>query len=192
MVDYHKEETDTHVRGVCFAPFLLIMGLLMLIYNEDHVRTQHNTFRNTIHSITNVDAQSDVKSENDGKLVHLYGWTKVSSGTVQDPLFGVSSSKILRLRRTVEMYQWDEEAITATTFEYTKNWENELVDSSEFEEPDKYSNPTSFPFDSNVYYGTQTKLGNYILSSEVLQQMNWFEDYTGTVSVNTVTARSIE
>lgn len=190
MVDYHKEETDTHVRGVCFAPFLLIVGLLVLIYNEGHVRSQHNTFRNTNKSITDVEAESAVKSENDGKLIHLYGWTKASSGTVQDPLFGVSKSGIIKLQRSVEMYQWDETFTSATAYEYSTAWEHELVDSSEFEESETHSNPTSFPFEFGVYYATETKLGNYVLSSDVLNQMNWFENYDGSLSTETVTDES--
>ncbi|CAJ1962589.1 unnamed protein product [Cylindrotheca closterium] len=201
MVDSRREETDTYIRGVCFAPILLVMGLLVLIFNESHVRTQHKIFRNTIKSVTNVDADSPIKTENDGKLIHLYGWAKVSStGKVQDPLFGVSKTGIVKLKRYVEMYQWDEEALSSETFEYNKAWENDLIDSTEFEEPDKYSNPTSFPFASGTYYADaddddeeeqeSTKLGNYFLSANVLETMNWFQDYDGTISINTVTDES--
>mmetsp|Transcript_32587 Transcript_32587/g.79067 ORF Transcript_32587/g.79067 Transcript_32587/m.79067 type:complete len:438 (+) Transcript_32587:112-1425(+) len=221
MSSSRREETDTYIRGVCFAPILLVLGLIVLILNEGHVRTQHKTFRNTIQSVTNVQADSPVSTQNEGKLIHLYGWAKVSSSTsstsstassgsvVQDPLFGVSNSNsksksntdgsntntnnsIIKLKRSVEMYQWDEEAITSDTFEYTKAWEDELIDSSEFEEPQTYSNPTFFPFDSNVvsYNADQTKLGNYILSADILDQMNWFQDYDGTLSIDTVTDES--
>lgn len=190
MVDSQREETDTYIRGICFAPILLITGILVLIYNEGHVRTQHKTFRNTIKSVINVDAESAVKSQNDGKLIHINGWTKVSSGKAQDPLFGVSKTGIIKMKRFVEMYQWDEVAITSQTFEYTKAWEDELIDSTEFEEPDKYTNPASFPFESAFYYADETKLGNYVLSSDVLDQMHWFQEYDGTVSISTVTDES--
>ncbi len=117
-----------------------------------------------------------VDAANEGRLVHVAG-RLVSDETLADERFGVESSG-LRLERTVEMYQWDEDkdekksdsGKTTTTYEYDTKWSERAIDSSDFRHRDGHENPSDWPVRSETWRAAQGNLGAYVLDADMLSR----------------------
>ena len=99
-----------------------------------------------------VSVSSETKDlTNEGKLVHFTGIARTPS-VLTDVDFGVGGSA-LKLRRIVEMYQWEENSKsdtreklgggteTTTTYTYDQDWFDRVIDSSNFKELEKKRTP---------------------------------------------------
>ena len=123
---------------------------------------------------------SPIDPANDQKLVHVTGAVTVTA-PLEDNEFGVSATGV-KLSRTAEMYQWQEESKsesrtklgggeeTVTTYTYTKVWSSTAIDSSAFNTPAGHENP-EMPIDSADIYATDAMLGDYRLEENVLAQI---------------------
>src|SRR5262245_51901613 len=132
------------IRSVLVGGLLFVVSFPLLFWNEGRaVRTAKSLEEGAV-AVVSVPADS-VDPARDGKLVHLSGEATAGSA-VMDPDFGVSAP-VLKLLRSVEMYQWQEEkkseqrkklgggTETVTTYTYKKTWSDDRVDSSSFKEP---------------------------------------------------------
>jgi hypothetical protein len=100
-----------------------------------------------------------------------------------------SGQGALKIKRSVEMYQWTETSTsnetktlsgattTTTTYNYDATWSSSLIDSTQFrQQNDNTKNPTSFPFDSLVLEADPIFLANLIeVSTRVIDRFNWYE-----------------
>ncbi|MGV3578460.1 TMEM43 family protein [Brevundimonas sp.] len=127
---------------------------------------------------------SPIDPSNDQKLVHVVGDIAVTA-PLEDNEFGVTATGV-RLSRTAEMYQWQEESKsesrtklgggeeTVTTYTYSKVWSAEAIDSSKFNTPAGHENPVS-PLESADIFATDATLGAYQLEENVLGQVGGAE-----------------
>jgi hypothetical protein len=111
---------------------------------------------------------------NEGKLVHTTGRAKTEE-TLADADFGVSANAI-RLKRKVEMQQWKETAKsekkdkvgggteTITTYSYSREWSDALIDSSRFKQPDGHQNPHAMEVKGAQWTASKVTLGAFTLS----------------------------
>jgi hypothetical protein len=197
-----------------FIGFLLFFGSVgLLIYNEgravkrakDIDEGRENVVQVDLNSFSNV---SSLPAEYENQLIYATGDlnTNLAAELLLDPIFGVgdtgtntstnSTNELgqgaLKLKRSVEMYQWQESSTskkteklnggtrTETTYNYDKTWSSVLIDSTRFNRPrDETRNPTNFPFDSLVLEADPILLGNLIeVSESVIASFNWFEPIT--------------
>jgi hypothetical protein len=188
------------ISGV-FIGFLLFFGSVgLLIYNEgravkrakDIDEGRDNVVQVDLNSFSNV---SSLPAEYENELIYATGNlnTNMAAELLMDPIFGVSAGDTgqgaLKLKRSVEMYQWQETSTsketkklnggtrTETTYNYDGTWSTFLIDSTRFNRPrDETKNPTSFPFDSLVLEADPILLGNLIeVSERVIAIFNWYE-----------------
>jgi Transmembrane protein 43 len=129
-------------------------------------------------SPTAVDPQAE------GKLVHVSGMMQPSTAA-RDPVFGVTGEGLLRLSRTVEMYQWKEESssqsqqsvggsqTTQTTYTYQKVWSAQPIASAKFKVTDGHQNPP-MQQKSATFDGVEVKLGPYRVDPSVLSKVSAF------------------
>jgi hypothetical protein len=108
------------------------------------------------------------------KLVHFSG-VAVSAGPVSDPIFGITADA-LKLRRDVEMYQWEQSEKsetkqklgggeeTTTTYSYSKGWSSMVIDSSQFHVQDGHANPGEMAADSATFEAEGIHVGEFDLS----------------------------
>jgi hypothetical protein len=106
----------------------------------------------------------------------------------RDPAFGIGADNLLRLKRTVEMYQWKEEKTshsqknvggsetTSTTYTYRKEWSEHTADSSHFHEQNGHHNP-SMPVSSATFDGNDVRLGAYSVDHALLTQVSAFSRF---------------
>ena len=128
--------------GIIIGILMLIGGISLLWWNE------HNNVRNikNVKELRDqvVDVSStEVKSENEGKLIATNGKLDYNDATVTDTEFSISF-KTPVFCREVEIYQWVEESETkddTTTYTYKKEWKSELVDSDDFNTSAGHVNP---------------------------------------------------
>jgi hypothetical protein len=103
-------------------------------------------------------------------------------------MFGVSAEAI-KLRRRVEMYQWVEDedrekrkktgggTETVTTYSYRKEWSEGLVDSDDFKRPGGHANPERMPYDSETFTSSEVRLGGFILSPGLVDEISEWERF---------------
>ena len=83
-----------------------------------------------------------------------------------DDVFNVSLADCIKLKREVEMFQWEETSREhddrATEYEYKKVWKSYVITSNNFHDHSK-QNPGSMPVDSQVF-NNEVKLGRFTMS----------------------------
>lgn len=162
---------------------LVIIGALLIFYafkRTDKSNELMNYIKNN--TIEVKDAKLDEK--NNDKLVLVNGIIS-SSEELTDTDFGIKV-KTSKLKRKVEMYQWDicdDSEEEKEECEYKKVWSEKIIDSKDFKKD--YKNPTEMPYESKVFYSTKSKLGEYTLNELVLNKLK----YNETVSNEQITSQ---
>ncbi len=118
--------------------------------------------------------------------MHVSGKTTVDE-TLVDQQFGVESTA-LKLKRVVEMYQWQEQSKsetrkkigggteTVTTYDYEMGWSEELIDSNDFKVPEGHQNPSTMPYRTTVWTADQVNLGSFVLSPSLVARIDNYQD----------------
>jgi len=171
------------LKGILVGLVLFLVAFPLLFWNEGRAVRRHQTLEEGGGAVVSVPADR-VDAGNEGKLVHLTG-TAVTDATLSDAAFGVSARGV-RLKRTVEMYQWQERAKsttskqvgggteTTTTYTYTKTWSATLLSSADFKKPQGHRNPEAMPYDSVEYTAEHVRLGAFTLSPSLVRKIDNF------------------
>jgi len=186
-----KDSFKSVVVGLAF----FVAAFPVLFLNEGRAVKTEKSLEEGQGAVISVKADA-VDPANDQKLVHLSGQAATPE-TLADSEFGVSANAI-KLRRTVEMYQWKEKeesktekqtggsSKTTTTYSYSKEWSDEVIDSAEFQEAEGHQNPGSFPYESNEAVAQEVTLGAFALTPSLVGQLDDFqpvkvEDHAATL-----------
>lgn len=172
------------LKGIVVGLILFVAAFPLLFWNEGRAVRQYKTLKEGGGAVVSVRSDA-VDPANAGKLIHVTGKAD-SSATLTDPVFGVSA-QALKLRRVVEMYQWQETAKshtkkklgggteTARTFTYSKAWSGQAVDSADFKEPAGHQNPGALPYASTEQVADVITLGAFTLSPSLAAKIDTFE-----------------
>ena len=174
------------VVGALFGILLVVGSIILLWWNEGRAVEAIRALDRGAHMV--VEAKADaVDSGNDGKLVHVSG-AVATKAPARDDAFGVGGGDLLRLKRTVEMYQWTEQKSTTThknlggsetketTYSYHKEWSELPVDSSHFREAGGHHNPP-IPVRSQTFDSSDTRLGPYRIDRALLDEVSAFTTF---------------
>lgn len=125
---------------------------------------------------------------NEGKLVHVTG-TATAVILAQDEEFRLRLDA-LRIRRTVETYQWDEvcneQTVSRTgespkvtrTYSQSKIWYNGFIDAKKFQYPASFTNPIPTGPKTMEQIASGIVLGAFALASDVLDRFTQDEPLT--------------
>ncbi len=167
-------------KGIIFGLLLFVVAFPLLFWNEGRAVKTYKTLKEGGGLVISVPADK-VEPSNQGKLVHLTG-KAITEATLADPVFGVSAN-VLKLRRDVEMYQWEEESHsttekklgggteTKTTYSYSKGWAGHAVSSSNFKKPSGHENPGSMPYADEEQFANKVTLGAFELPHELVRKI---------------------
>ena len=157
---------------------LLVPAAVVLLYwNEGRAVDAIRALNRGAASVVEV-AADPVDAAANGKLVHLTGMARPGTAAA-DPVFGVTGDGLIRLRRTVEMFQWKQDShstssnnlggskTTETTYTYEKAWSEQPIDSTPFKVQNGHRNPP-MPVRSATFDGGETKIGAYKLDPSVM------------------------
>jgi len=174
--------------GTVIGLLLFIAAIPLLWWNEHRSLEREQVLTQGERTVVTAEAGA-VNPQNEGKLVYLTG-EAATAQTLNDPIFGITVTGTLRLQRTVEMYQWEEEkeeetkkevgggSRTVTTYTYKKTWSDDLIDSSDFEHPEGHQNPATKPYESTIIEAGDTHVGAFSLPPSLQGKLTKFTPYT--------------
>lgn len=171
------------IMGILVGLVMFLVAFPLLFWNEGRAVDRIKALDDGAAAVISI--QSDqVISDNDQKLVHLTGRADTKE-TLNDPVFKVSTNA-LKLRRDVQIYQWQEETSTrtkkklgggeekVTEYKYTKGWDDELANSSTFKKPE-YQNPSSIAYQETELQAKSVTLDAFVLPDSLINKINNFE-----------------
>ena len=157
--------------GIIVGILLLFGGISLLWWNEQNNVKNIKNVKELRDQVIEV-SSSKVDDEYDGKLISTNGKFTYNESVITDDAFKVSAQTPV-LVRIVEVYQWVESSETKddkTTYTYSKEWSEKLVDSSKFNTPTGHENPVDVKYQSERFETEETlKIGAYNLISDFKQ-----------------------
>lgn len=175
--------------GILFGIILFLGSFVLLTWNEGRAIKREKVLKEGAGQVVSLPAP-EVVAENNGKLIHFTG-TAEAEGPVEDPVFGITADA-LKLRRTVEMFQWKQSEKsetkeklgggeeTTTTYTYSKEWSEALIDSSQFHAPEGHQNPQSFPVNSETFVAPGIHVGQFDLPESLINSIDNFSPFPVT------------
>ena len=172
------------IKGILVGIVMFCIGVFLLFWNEGRAVERTKSLKEGEGAVVSV-ASDKVDSANEGKLVHLIG-TATTDEVLSDEAFG-QSENALKLRREVEMYQWEENeqrkeekklgggTRTVTTYTYDKTWSDRAISSANFKKPEGHENPGNMEFSSKEVLANKATLGAFRLSSSLLSRISKYE-----------------
>ena len=162
-------------NGILGGIIFLIVGIGILWSNEGRTVKTQAAIGEATKSFIQVKSEK-VDSKNEGKLIATKGKINIDSASeLKDDTFGINV-KAVKLKRNVEMYQWDEKCTTndddKTTCSYEKVWDDDIIDSEDFKEAG-HTNPTDMLYTSEEYIADNVKLGAFTLPNELIGSLKY-------------------
>lgn len=176
--------------GWIFIWIILIIWATVLLWHNEHRSIARTIWLNqAFEAVVPVDI-TDLASQENGTLIHTV-WTPEVTGTLTDEDYGVSTDTI-KLKRKVEMFQWEEiestetkenlwgsETVT-TTYSYQTKWSEMAINSSNFKNNTDHQNPSFNGPKTKVFEQSDVRLGGIELTQNFTDKLNNFESLSLT------------
>ena len=171
------------IMGILIGPVLILIAFLLLFWNEGRAIKRSKTLEEGSGVVVSV-VSGHVNPANSGKLIHVTGKADTDA-TLTDRVFNISANA-LKLKRVVEMYQWEEtsqsetkekiggETETVTTYTYNKIWSERPISSASFGKPAGHQNPGYIPYESGQQTASKVTVGAFTLSSSLVGKIDSF------------------
>ncbi len=162
------------VFGFLLGIAMFLLAIPFLAWNENNVYKIRQGLAEGAQIVQSVSAQPE--TGRDQQLLHISGEVSTANG-VSDPVFSLDYD-MLRLRRSVEMYQWDEDKKTSdgkSTYSYNKKWSDQHYNSSNFHTPG-YDNPPAPPYSNEDFIADDARLGGYSVTKGQLREAGGMGD----------------
>ncbi len=166
--------------GFLVSFVLVIAGLMLLAWNEHRTLKTYKGLKAAGDTVVTT-ATDRIDPAIDGKLVYVSG-TVGSEQSASDPEFGIDAPALV-LRRSVKMYQWKENKRTEsreklgggketiTTYTYEKVWDDDPIDSTNFQEGG-HVNPSSMPYRDQNFPVSDARLGAWRANDSILSALD--------------------
>ena len=173
------------IKGILFGLLLVAGAVILLFWNEGRAIKRAKTLSEGAKGVVTVSTDR-IEPANEGKLVHLIGMATTTE-KLADPEFGVSATA-LKIRRIAEMYQWKESerestkknlggsSTTTKTYNYSKEWSQSLINSSQFKESEGHANPGAIVYQSRDIVAGNITVGAFTMSKSLVSRINNFTD----------------
>ncbi len=156
-----------------FGPILLLGSTGLLGWNEYRTARTAAALSNAEKAAVTVSSDK-VDPAAEGKIIFTQS-AAVSGETLRDEAFGVAVPA-LRLKREVEMFQWNEKSRKrkrSRSVTYEQVWSSSLIDSNRFDEP-SHRNPSAMPFAAQNR-SASVQIGARRIEQSVLEHLNSFQ-----------------
>ena len=170
------------ITGVLVGILFFLLSFPIIYWNEGRAVAQDKALKGGAKSVISVPSEK-VDSAHEGFLIHTSGKAD-SKETISDSEFVFEAPEVLMLKRSVEMYQWQEQREEkkrkklgggeehTVTHSYHKVWSSKLIDSSGFKK-EGYDNPSSMPYRTRVFESKTATVGDFQLGSLINQMKAW-------------------
>lgn len=171
------------IKGVLFGLLLFAVSFPLLFWNEGRAVRRARDLEEGREAVVEASAAA-VNPAQEGHLVHVTG-DAATVEALRDPELGPAAQGVLRMRRVVEMYQWQEERRSrsssntggsqtqTTTYTYNLAWSATPVDSSRFHVVEEHENP-AMPLQSTSVEAQHATLGARALTPSLVSQVQGF------------------
>lgn len=149
---------------------LFVTAFPLLFWNEGRAVNTARALNQGANRVILIQPQP-INPKHDRALVHLSA-TASPTQALRDPTLGLEV-EALRLRRTVEMYQWKNVSSTEDEQSQALRWSEILVDSSNF--PVEQHNPKALPFKSATLTAPLVVMGDFQLDQSLTQRLFEFQ-----------------
>lgn len=175
------------LKNIVLGVVFVVGTVILLFWNEGRAVKTEQGLKEGLASVISVSPDKK-DSKNEGKLIHFTGMT-VAPDTLTDDEFAITKSA-LKMKRTVEVYQWSEEAKsktveklgggteTTTTYAYAKKWSNSIIDSTNFKESELHQNPTSKMIADKEWIADGVKVGVFNISKDILSALDGYQPFS--------------
>ena len=170
------------IKGILFGVVLILGSAVLMFWNEGRAVKTRKTLDEGAKTVVTIPADA-LDGSKDGSLVYMTG-PATSTASLSDTALNVTVGA-LKLRRSVEMYQWKEETKsetkkklgggeeTVTTYSYVKDWSDKYIDSSKFDTQAGHVNP-AMPLEPETWIASPITVGAFTLSPGLAGQINNF------------------
>lgn len=178
------QRMGSSLKGIFTGLVLFIIAFPLLIWNEGRDIQIDRSLREGASLVKSIDA-TVVDPQRDGKLIHFTSEARTPS-VLTDEAFAISENA-LKLKRTVEIYQWTEEqqtstvekiggsSETSTTYSYKQIWSEQLIDSSTFQDKVNYPNPQNKILENFEQAASPVSVGVYTLPDRLVSSLADYE-----------------
>jgi hypothetical protein len=168
-------------KAILWWIFLVIVSIVLLFWNEKNYVETKAALDEWAKVVQEADA-NQINSELEWSEVHVSGETASDAEALTDDIFWVTTNN-LKLKRTVEMYQWYEESREEchdnywwsedceTTYTYDTKWDDKAIDSSNFEYINNHENPSTWEYESDERVKEPITLWAYTLTTVFVDKL---------------------
>lgn len=184
------------LKNILWGILFVIISIVLLVRNENNY-VKEKAALNEWASVVQEASATQLDSSLNWKEIHVYGQTASPAEALKDNDFWIETND-LKLKRTVEMYQRDEDEDTechdnygwsedcTTTYTYNKVWSEDEINSSHFHDNSTYSNPSNRRYKSNERTKSPITLWAYTLSQTFVNKLTNYQRislHSGNVSI---------
>ena len=168
-------------KAIFWGIILVIISIVLLAWNENNYVKQKAALKEWA-SIVQEATIDQINSELEWSEIHVSGETSSDAESLKDSTFWVITDN-LKLKRTVEMYQWYEDEHEechdnywwsedcTITYTYDTKWSDDQISSDSFYSRNGHENPSSWEYESNERVKEPITLWVYTLSSIFVNQL---------------------
>ena len=163
------------LKAILWWILLVILSIALLVRNENNYVQQKKALEEWA-AIVQEAVIDQINPELEWKEIHVSGQTASDAEALKDSTFWIVTDN-LKLKRTVEMYQWHEESHEEchdnywwsedceTTYTYDTKWSDDAIDSSSFYSRNGHENPSNRDYESAERVKEPITLWAYTLTS---------------------------
>jgi len=169
-------------KAILWGIILVWFSIWLLAWNENNYVKQKAALKEWA-SIVQEATIDQINSELEWKEIHVSWETSSNAEALKDSIFWITTDN-LKLKRTVEMYQWHEDEHEechdnywwsedcTTTYTYDTKWSNEHISSNNFYQTSNHENPSFWEYESEEQVKEPITLWAYTLTDVFVNQLS--------------------
>ena len=169
------------LKAILWGIVLVIASIVLLFWNEKNYVEQKAALEEWA-AVVQEATINQINSELEWQEIHVSGETASNAEALKDDTFWVVTDN-LKLKRTVEMYQWYEDEHESctdnywwsedceTTYTYDTKWSDEHISSNSFYQTANHENPSTWDYESDERVKEPITLWAYTLANVFVSQL---------------------
>ena len=169
------------LKAILWGIVLVIASIVLLFWNEKNYVEQKAALEEWA-AVVQEATINQINSELEWQEIHVSGETASNAEALKDDTFWVVTDN-LKLKRTVEMYQWYEDEHESctdnywwsedceTTYTYDTKWSDEHISSNNFYQTTNHENPSTWDYESAERVKEPITLWAYTLANVFVSQL---------------------
>ena len=168
-------------KAILWGIILVIVSIRLLAWNEKNYVETKAALKEWAEIVqeANID---QINPDLEWQEIHVSGETASNAEALKDNIFWIVTDN-LKLKRTVEMYQWYEDEHEEchdnywwsedceTTYTYDKKWSDDHISSNSFYQTANHENPSTWDYESDERVKEPITLWAYTLANVFVNQL---------------------